>query len=242
MLGPDGMFRASWTTSWRQKGIGICSSPDLVNWGQQQFLPVMEHEPLAINAWAPEMVYDRQKSEYIIVWSTTIPGRFPDTDYQNNSGVAGEGLNNRIYCVRTRDFVTFSPTGLFYDPGFNVIDSCIRPDGDRYVMFLKNETNLPFVPQKNIRVATAEQASGPYSKPSAPITGKFWAEGPTGLKVGDTWHVYFDRYREGKYGVVTSKDLVTWTDASDQLAVPRGAKHATAFEVPADVLDRLMAL
>lgn len=243
MLGPDGMFKASWTTSWHERGIGVCSSPDLVNWGKQTFVPVMMHEPDAINAWAPEMVYDREEGEYIIFWSTTIPGRFPDTDWQNSEGgVAGKGLNNRIYCVTTKDFETFSKTRLFYDPGYNVIDACIRPDGQRYVMFIKDETNLPWVPQKNVKVATAAHAEGPYSKPSAPITGKFWAEGPTGLKIDDTWYVYFDRYRDHKYGVVTSKDLANWTDVTDKLVMPPHAKHGTAFEVPEEVLERLMAL
>jgi hypothetical protein len=242
MLGPDGVFRAAWTTSWHERGIGICSSPDLVNWGPQKFLPVMEHEPKAINSWAPEMVYDRQKERYIIFWSTTIPGRFPDTDCQNNTGAPGEGMNNRIYCVTTKDFESFSATRLFYDPGFNVIDTCIRPDGGRYVMFVKDETNMPFVVQKNVKVAFAEHAEGPYTQPSSPITGKFWAEGPSGIKLGDTWHVYFDAYREHRYGVVTSKDLASWTDISEKLRLPKNAKHGTVLEVPQDVLDKLLAL
>jgi len=242
LLGPDGVFRATWTTSWLERGIGLCSSKDLIDWGPQVYLPVMEHEPEARNRWAPEIVYDQEKHQYIIFWSTTIPGKFADTDYQSGSGEPGKGLNNRIYCVTTKDFENFSETRLFFDPGCNVIDACIRWDGKRYVMFIKNETNLPFVPEKNIRVATADYAEGPYSELSAPITGKFWAEGPTGLKIEDTWYVYFDRYRDHKYGVVTSKDLAHWTDITDRLVVPQNAKHATALEVPADVLDRLLAL
>jgi beta-xylosidase len=240
--GPDGMFRASWTTSWHERGIGVCSSPDLINWGPQKFLPVMGHEPNAVNSWAPEMVYDREKKQYIIFWSTTIPGRFPDTDYQSGSGRPGEGLNNRLYCVTTKDFESFSETRLFYDPGINVIDACIRPDDGRYVMFVKDETNLPFVVQKKVKVAFAENAEGPYTQPSAPITGNFWAEGPSGIKIDDTWYVYFDAYREHRYGAVTSKDLVNWTDVSDKLKMPKNAKHGTAFEVPQAILDRLLTL
>ena len=144
--------------------------------------------------------------------------------------------------MTTRDFETFSATRLFYEPGRNVIDACIHRDGGRYVMFVKDETNLPFVPQKNVRVTLAENAEGPYPQPSAPITGKFWAEGPSGLKIGDTWYVYFDAYREHRYGVVTSKDLVNWTDASERLRMPKNAKHGTAFEVSQSVLEKLQAL
>jgi beta-xylosidase len=242
MVGPDGMFRAAWTTSWHERGIGICSSPDLINWGRQRFLPVMEHEPLATNSWAPEMVYDAEKKQYIIFWSTTIPGRFPDTDFQDNTGEPGKGMNNRIYCVTTKDFETFSQTKLFYDPGINVIDACIRPDGKRYVMFVKDETNMPFVPQKNIMVAFADHAEGPYTKPSAPITGNFWAEGPSGIKIEDTWYVYFDAYRQRRYGVVISKDLSSWTDISERLRLPKNARHGTVLEVPRPVLEKLLTL
>jgi hypothetical protein len=242
MPGEDGLFRAVWTTSWHERGIGLCSSRDLVTWGKQKFLPVMEHEPKAVNCWAPEMVYDREKKQYIIFWSTTIPGRNPETDYQSSTGEPGKGLNNRTYCVTTKDFESFSATRVFYDPGFNVIDVCIRPDGGRYVMFMKDETNLPFTPQKNIRVAMADHAEGPYTKPSAPITGDFWCEGPTAMKMDDAWYVYFDAYREHRYGVVTSKDLVNWTDMSGQLRLPKDAKHGTVLEVPEAVLAKLCAL
>ena len=41
---------------------------------------------------------------------------------------------------------------------------------------------------------------------SAPITGKYWAEGPTPLLIGNDVYVYFDKYRDHKYGAVRSKD------------------------------------
>ena len=50
-----------------------------------------------------------------------------------------------MYYVTTRDFETFSPTKLFYDPGFNVIDATVVKSGGRYVMS-EGETRHP--PQK----------------------------------------------------------------------------------------------
>ena len=47
-----------------------------------------------------------------------------------------------------------------------------------------------------------------------PVTGDYWAEGPTVLMIGDTWHVYFDKYRKGSFGAVISKDLKEWKDIS----------------------------
>jgi hypothetical protein len=243
--GPDGRFHMVWTVSWKERSIGYSSSADLIEWAPQRDIPVMEHEPTALNCWAPELLYDGRSELYYIYWSTTIPGRFPETDSQlRAAGDNGDnaGHNHRIYFVTTKDFTTFSKARLCYDPGFNAIDAAVVRDGEVYAMFLKDETDQPLAPQKNIRVAESKNAAGPFGPPSAPITGDFWAEGPTPLKVGDRWLVYFDRYRDHKYGVMSSPDLDIWTDASDRLEVPAGMRHGTAFAVPADVAERLLEL
>jgi hypothetical protein len=54
--------------------------------------------------------------------------------------------------------------------------------------------------------------------------------------------VYFDKYTEHKYGVVTSPDLENWTDESDKLEVPNGMRHGTTFPVPAGVAEKLLEL
>ena len=116
----DGTFHMVWTAGWTEKGIGYASSEDLINWSEQKYFMVMEKEPSARNTWAPEIFYDKKNKQFLIFWSTTIPGRFPDTEKAGDSG-----YNHRIYSVTTRDFITFSETKLFYDHGFNVIDATI---------------------------------------------------------------------------------------------------------------------
>jgi hypothetical protein len=105
-------------------------------------------------------------------------------------------------------------------------------------MFLKDETKNP--PQKNLRIATSNTFTSGYGKPSGPITGNYWAEGPTVLKKGSQWIVYFDKYREHKYGAVTSTDLVTWKDISDQLDMPNGIRHGTVLTISQKELDKLL--
>ncbi|HEX9653704.1 MAG TPA: glycoside hydrolase family 43 protein, partial [bacterium] len=190
VFGPDSLFHMVWTVSWNEKGIGHASSKDVIHWSKQKYIPVMEHEELARNCWAPELFYDDASAEYLIFWATTMPGRFPETDGQDASE-GRPGWNHRIYYVKTRDFERFSETKLFYDHGFNVIDSFIFKEGDQFVMLLKDETNKPFTPQKNIRLAFSNRAEGPYSKPTEPITGDYWAEGATAIKIGQEWYVYF---------------------------------------------------
>ncbi len=229
--GPDGTFHMVWTTGWGEKGIGYAHSEDLMNWSDQKYIEVMAHEPAAKNCWAPEVFYDEAKAQFLIFWATTIPGRFPETEKKGDN-------NHRMYYVATKDFESFSKAKLLYDHGFNVIDSTIIRDDSRYLMFLKDETRNP--PQKNIRLATAKAAEGPYSKPSQPITGQYWAEGPTAIKIADTWLVYFDKYRKHNYGVVTSKDLKNWTDVSEKLEFPKGSRHGTILPVSNRVLDKLI--
>jgi beta-xylosidase len=233
--GPDGTFHMVWTVSWKEKGIGYASSGDLIQWSKQTCIPVMEHEPEARNCWAPEVFYDHENKQYIIFWATTIPGRFPETEKAGDGG-----LNHRIYCVSTEDFKTFGKTRLLYDPGFNVIDSTIVKSGDKYVMFLKNETRQP--PQKNIRTAFADHAAGPYSAASEPVTGDYWAEGPSAIRIGTTWIVYFDKYTERRYGAVMSGDLKNWRDISQKVTFPRGVRHGTVLRVDKHILEGLLKL
>ena len=117
-------------------------------------------------------------------------------------------------------------------------DATIARDGRRYVMFLKDETRYP--PAKNLRLATADAPGGAWGRPSPPITGSVWAEGPTAITIGGTWFVYFDAYAEGRYGLVTSKDLVVWQDESARLRIPKGHRHGSVIRVPRAILDGLV--
>ncbi len=239
ITGPNGNFHMVWTVSWQEKGIGYASSPDLVNWSEQQYIPVMEHEPDAKNCWAPELFYDEATQQYLIFWATTIPGRFPQTDNQSNDGPPAPGNNHRMYYTTTKDFKTFSDTKLFYERGFNVIDATVVEEDGQYVMFLKDETNKPFPPQKNIRLAFSTSAVGPYSYASRPISGDDWVEGPTVIKIDDIWHLYFDRYRKQEYGLMTSPDLVEWEDQSVKLIYPASMRHGTVFWAPRSLFEKL---
>ncbi len=223
--GADGKFHMVWTVSWADKGIGYASSPDLLHWSEQQFIPVMQHEDSATNTWAPEINYDPKTKTYIVYWATTIKGRFAQPD----TSAEGKQNNHRMYYATTRNFKKWSKTKLLYQPGFSVIDATIVSDKDRYVMFLKNETRAP--EEKNLRVAYAKKITGPYTQAGPPITGNYWAEGPTALKINGQWIVYFDKYRDHKYGAVISENLVKWTDVSEKLSFPKGVRHGSAFKI-----------
>ena len=226
--GPDGLFHMVWTSSWRDKGIGIAHSKDLVKWTEQEFVPVMKHEPTALNCWAPEITWDPDGKQYVIYWATTI-SRLADGP--------GKLSGHRIYCTTTKDFKDYSKAKLFLEPGFNVIDSTIVRDRSRYIMILKDERK----PGKNLRISTSDKVTGPWSKASQPFSPKgLWVEGPTCLKRGDFWYVYYDAYRKHRYGVMRTRDFKTWENVTDKLKVPKGMRHGTVLPVAGDILDKLL--
>nr|WP_300935462.1 glycoside hydrolase family 43 protein [uncultured Muribaculum sp.] len=233
---PDGTYHMVWTSGWWDRIIGYASSKDLVNWSEQKAIPVMEHEPEAKNSWAPELFYDDATRTYYILWATTIPGRHSEVATSKSEN----GLNHRIYYVTTKDFNTFSDTKIFFNPDFCAIDAAIMKQADgQYMIAVKNENSAPA--EKNIRITrTTSLNSGFPTRVSDPITGDYWAEGPSPLQIDDYTYIYFDKYTQHKYGAVRSKDGQNWEDVSEIIEFPQGTRHGTAFTVPEHVLQLLL--
>ena len=229
--GVDGLYHMVWTVSWTDKGIGYASSKDLIHWSKQEFIPVMAHEEKTRNTWAPEITYDEKSKVYMIYWASTIDGKFLETQSTEE-----KGYNHRIYYTTTKDFKSFAKTKLLYEPGFNVIDATIVKQDQEFVMYLKDETRNPV--QKNIKIAASKNLTGPYSNAGEPITGNYWAEGPTAVKIDNNWVVYFDKYTQKKYGAV-KETAKGWEDISEQISFPTGTRHGTVLKVSADEINLL---
>jgi sucrose-6-phosphate hydrolase SacC (GH32 family) len=189
--GPDGIFHLVWTAGWHgDQGFGYANSRDLIHWSAQKFVPVMTNEPTTVNVWAPEIFYDESGKQFLIVWASTIPGRFPDAQEKHDN-------NHRLYFTTTKDFAEFAPAKLFFEPGFSVIDGFVLRDGKRFVLLNKDNSR----PNLNLRVAFADSPLGAWTNESEPFTQKF-TEGPAALRVDANWLVYFDAYREKIYGAM----------------------------------------
>jgi len=236
--GPDGTFHLVWTSSWtadKGKIIGYAHSQDLIAWSEQRPISAMENEPKTRNIWAPEIFYDRPKARWLVIWSSTIPGRFPETD-----STGDDGYNHRFYYTTTDDFNVFAESRLLYDPGFNAIDATLFQTGGKSYLFFKDERKQPL--KKNLRYAMADRPEGPFGKPSEPFTGD-WVEGPSALKIKDQYLVYFDHYAQPNYyGAVRSKDLQHWEDCSKEMSFPKGHRHGTVLRISNRIAQRLLAL
>ncbi|MFM2363667.1 MAG: hypothetical protein RLZZ316_2569 [Bacteroidota bacterium] len=227
--GPDGTFHLVWTSSWRgDKGFGYASSKDLINWSEQQLIPVMEKEPATVNVWAPELFYDDEEKRYLIIWASCIPGRF-------ERGIEEDINNHRMYYTVTKDFKTFSDAKLFIDPGFSVIDAVIVKRAVKdYALILKDNTR----PERNIKVAFADNPLGPWTNISKPFSDKF-TEGPSVVKLKDDWLIYFDSYQKKIYEAMVTKDFVQFENVTTSVQVPKGHKHGTIVPVKKKIIKQL---
>ena len=236
--GPDGTFHLVWTSGWtadKGKIIGYAHSKDLIAWSNQQAIPLTKNEPNTRNIWAPEIFYDKAKAQWLIFWSSTIPGKFVETD-----STGDDGYNHRFYCATTADFKTFTQSRLFYDPGFNAIDATLFEAGGKFYLFFKDERKQPL--KKNLRYATAVHPEGPFGNPSEPFTGD-WVEGPSAIKIRDEYLVYFDHYAQPTYyGAACSKELLHWEDRSKEMSFPKGHRHGTVVRISSRIAQRLLAL
>ena len=224
--GPDGIFHLVWTSGWtaeKGKVIGYARSRDLVHWSEQKAIPIMENEPATRNIWAPEIFYESGQKRWLVFWSSTIPGRFPESDQTGDNG-----YNHRFYCATSRNFQTFSASRLLFDPGFNAIDATLLQAGSKFYLFFKDERKQPL--KKNLRYAVADQPEGPYGQPSEPFT-RDWVEGPSAIKIGNEYLVYFDHYAQPQYyGAVRSKDLRHGKIAQGKCPFPKGSDTAPSCE------------
>jgi hypothetical protein len=227
--GPDGTFHLVWTCSWKgDNGFGYASSKDLKNWSEQKFIPVMEKEPTTVNVWAPEIFYDDENAQFIIIWASTIPFRFP-------KGIEEEDNNHRMYSITTKDFKTFSEPKLFLDPGFSVIDAVIVKRAVKdYVLVLKDNTR----PNRNLKVAFSNNVLGPYTNISESFSPKL-TEGPTVLKQGNRYLIYYDAYGDKKYTTLKTYDFKNFEDISLSTTIPEGHKHGTVIRVEKKILRNL---
>ena len=236
--GPDAKYHLVWTSGWNENNIGYASSPDFIHWSEQKELPVMAHEPKVRNCWAPEIAYDTRRAEYLIFWASTVPGKFVET-----AGSSESEYNHRMYCTTTKEFAQFSPTRLFFDPGFSVIDATLLAANGRHYLIFKDETRNP--PKKYLQIAESDDIQGPFRNPSAPFTpAGLWVEGPTALKIGNDYVLYFDAYQTKHYGAMRSRDLKTWEDVTAKLALPDEdtpvrMRHGTVIEVPRELVQKL---
>jgi hypothetical protein len=264
--GPDGVYHVVWT--WQTgdpRAIGYARSTDLVTWTDVRSLRVMPPDVDVDYCWAPEIVWAPGPRHWVVVWSVAIKGTNAATASQAEH-------NHRMFYATTTDFVNLSAYRPFLDPGYPSIDPAFlllppewtsrglaseeaesaqprwsgpgagpasNTDPGRWLIFYKDERQWP--EKKQIRMVRGLTPTGPFGTPSEGLTIN-WVEAPSALIIDGHVVVYYDEYREGRYGAIRSKDLVTWDDVQSLMQFPRFARHGNVIRITPAEAQRLQRL
>jgi hypothetical protein len=224
-VGPAGAFHLLATDGWASRCVVHAVSEDLTSWSPQTLVPVMEGIPGAHNAWAPEFFFDESESLYHVIWSSVV-----DTNGDGEPPDWFVSQDHRIWHSTTRDFVSFSPSEIFFDPGYSVIDATVLIDRGQYLMAFKDErgTNELGTSHKCIRLTSFRSPRGPFTAPTGPVSPSP-VEGPAFFHRAGRLVMIFDHYLEGRYGAADSVDGAKWSETV--VVVPTGVRHASVLSV-----------
>jgi hypothetical protein len=228
-IGPDGRFHLLATDGWKSTSIVHATSETLESWSAQSLLPVMAEVPWARNAWAPEFFVDAATGLAHLIWSSVIDRNGAPRDWVDGTH------EQRIWGTATKDFESFQPSRIFFDPGYSVIDATVQPTESGFVMAFKDERGINDrrTAHKNIAITTFSTPGSEFAEPTKVITPTSTpspVEGPSLFRRGDEWILIFDRYLEGGYGALSSLDLATWNPA--EISMPTGMRHASVLRIP----------
>jgi len=226
----DGRFHLLATTAPSPDSVLHAVSDDLLSWREETHVPVMASVPHSGNCWAPEAFWDDAAQSWRIIWSSSTAA--PNTPSDGN---------HRIWGCATRDWQTWSPPALFFDPGYSVIDATVvvlAPG--RYMMAFKDERghNPPRHAEpgqrKAIGIAFADSGTGPWVAVSELVTPPL-TEGPALYWRAGQWVILFDYFMEERFGALTSRDGLRWKPLTPGVEFLPGLRHASVLEVPDDV-------
>ena len=232
--GLRGKYAHSWDNikHYGSKCLAHWESPDLVNWTEEELLPVADESFGCV--WAPDILYDKAQDDYILHWSSSTAdnGYFP----------------MGIFYSRTRDFKTYSAPALLYRKEKDtVIDSAMYEENGKYYLFIKSQGN-----PKNIQLLVSDTPTGGFQlierfdeSVKDPEEGKY--EAPTAVKLDDgRWALFLDFYGTwGKYqGYVPflSDDLPSgvFRRADGAFRFPYRFKHGTILTITEEECDRML--
>ena len=223
----DGLFHLVWTSSWTGECFGATTSPDLQQWSPPVQVWPFRNWP-ADDRWVL-VCKDEQMAELggKNIRVAVAPARLEAVPPSERGRDAGDATAPRPDLVNALPPRFCDPQAW---PG--------RADAEGNEARLAGRSRDKPAPSEAAGGAARRPWSGPVAGPGSSVQANQWVEGPTLLKVGDEWRLYFDRFRlrTHRFGLAVSKDLVHWTDRTDELTVPPQAMHGTIFRAPRAVI------
>ncbi|BBF44012.1 endo-1,4-beta-xylanase D [Lachnospiraceae bacterium KM106-2] len=164
------------------RSLIIWESDDLVHWSDPRSVEVGIDGAGCV--WAPEAIYDKKTGEYMVFWASMVQ--------EENETQAKQ----RIYCAKTRDFVTFTKPQKYIERDNHVIDTTIIENEGQYYRYSKDETT------KRVGIDTSNQLLHSTFTPieSETLSNLQGVEGPLIFKFNGQkkWCLMVDQYSSGK--------------------------------------------
>ena len=177
------------------RDIIVWESADLINWKGPRACKV--GVPEAGCVWAPEAVYDSDNKSFLVFFASNV--QLP-TETERKQ---------RIYCVKTKDFIEFSSPEIYMEKEHHVIDSTVVNDNGVFYRISKNETT------KKLEMEKSNSLYGNFEKIiSSTLDDMYGLEGPEMYLLPDnkTWCLIADQFATGKgYLPMVTQDLSSGT-------------------------------
>jgi hypothetical protein len=240
---PDGLWHLLATggarRGERQRGPTClhATSKDLLHWENPRSLTLMEnvHDESgrpARNIWAPEWFLDEDTGDIVLLWSSS----FEDAGWKKS----------RLWWARTRDWQTFTPARVLFDPPYSVIDGTLLKHDDTYYLFHKEEEFGDATGERRaIRLATADRLEGPYRIHDGPLNrGQIVpviTEGPAVMPdpLQPGWLLLYDYCMTNRYGASSSPDLLHW-NIDEAVDFPPDARHGSVSRLTTTEANQLL--
>lgn len=229
-------MRNQYKHSWKEIGengskcFSVWESEDLVNWSEQRLVKIGDEHFGCM--WAPDVIYDKEKDDYILHWSSS----------HDCNGFGDKG----IYYSRTKDFKTFTyPCVLHRREGRDIIDSAMYEEDGVYYLFVKDGHPTTIVMLKSSSPVGPWERVEEFDESMKAIEVGLY-EAPTAVKMDDgRWALFLDFYgRPGKeqgYIPFMSDDIKSgvFKRADEAFSFPYGFKHGTILAITEEEYERM---
>ena len=216
---------AGWD-AWTRHGsrrLVVWRSTDLVTWSPPWTLEVAP--ATAGMAWAPEALYDADRGEFLVFWSSKLY----DADDEGHRGAA----YSRVLAAWTPDFRTIGAPRVLVDRGTDVIDTTMLVE-DGLVHRISKQESFAAGSDRIYHEVGPEIFSGDYRTVARRIGADLYdkVEAPLIFKDhhDDVWYLFVDQYSRRPQGYVgfSTTDLSTgrWEPIpADRFHMPPDTKH-----------------
>lgn len=204
-------------------------STDLIEWNNERVFDFTRFEETksADRVWAPEVIYDKNKEEYMIYWS-----------HHNTNDI----YDTIIWYVYTKDFKEFTTAPkILFRPKSNMagIDADIIEKDGKYYLYQADEE------KQAICYAVSDQPCGPYFEPdnNKVSVADTALEGNCIYKILDTdkYVMIADQFVAGGYFMQETTDMIHFKKVDDFAINHLRARHGSVIHITDEEYNRLIS-